>query len=181
MIKKVIPFVHNKLKEIITTDDYVVDGTCGNGYDTLFLARLARKVYAFDINEQAIENTQERMNRNRIYNVKLINDSHSNLDNYVEEDIKAAVFNLGFLPGSDERYVTKGESTIKAIKIVQEKLVQGGLICLVVYTGKFGGEEESSELLDYVATLDYDKYNVIKYCYYNKEKAPYVIIIEKQI
>lgn len=180
MIKKVIPFVHNKLKETITMDDYVVDGTCGNGYDTLFLARLARKVYAFDIQELAIETTKDRIERNRLYNVELIQDSHSNVDKYVEEPIKAALFNLGYLPGSDKRVVTKGESTIEAIKKIQDKLVVGGVICLVVYVGKFGGQEESNELLEYVKSLDYERYNVIKYSYYNKSKAPYVIIVEKQ-
>lgn len=179
MIKKVIPFVHNKLKEIVTTDDYVIDGTCGNGYDTLFLARLARKVYAFDIQELAIENTKERMKRNRIHNVKFILDSHANVEKYVAEEIKAAVFNLGYLPGSDEKVVTDGESTLTAVKKIQEKLVVGGLICFVVYTGKFGGEEESNDLLNYVSSLDYSEYNIIKYCYLNNQKAPYVVIMEK--
>lgn len=181
MIKKVIPFAHNKLKEIVTQDDYVIDGTCGNGFDTLFLARLARKVYAFDVQDLAIENTKDRIKRNKLFNVKLIKDSHANLDKYVEEPIKAAMFNLGYLPGSDKRVVTKSDSTIEAIKKTQEKLVPGGLICLTVYTGKFGGEEESNELLSYVRSLDHDEYNVIKYSYYNKSKAPYIIIIEKQI
>jgi len=179
MIKKVIPFVHNKLKEIVTTDDYVIDGTCGNGYDTLFLARLARKVYAFDIQELAIENTKQRMKRNRIHNVKLILDSHANIDKYVEEEVKAAVFNLGYLPGSDKKVVTEGKSTMMAVKKIQEKLVVGGLICFVVYTGKFGGEEESNELLEYVSSLDHKDFNVIKYCYLNNEIAPYVVILEK--
>jgi tRNA G37 N-methylase Trm5 len=180
MIKKVIPFAHNKLKEIVTQDDYVIDGTCGNGFDTLFLARLARKVYAFDVQDLAIENTKDRIKRNKLFNVKLIKDSHANLDKYVEEPIKAAMFNLGYLPGSDKRVVTKSDSTIEAIKKTQERLLPGGLICLTVYTGKFGGEEESNELLSYVRSLNHEEYNVIKYSYYNKSKAPYIIIIEKQ-
>ncbi len=179
MIKKVIPFVHNKLKEIVTTDDYVIDGTCGNGYDTLFLARLARKVYAFDIQELAIENTKERMKRNRIHNVQFVLDSHANIEKYVEEDVKAAVFNLGYLPGSDQKIVTKGESTLESVKKIQKKLVVGGLICFVVYTGKFGGEDESNDLLNYVSAMDPKDYNVIKYCYLNNKNAPYVIIMEK--
>lgn len=181
MIEKVIPYVHDRLKEVINENDYVVDATCGNGYDTLFLARLARKVYAFDIQDLAIENTKDRMKRNRIYNVKCIKDSHSNVDKYVKEDIKVALFNLGYLPGSDKRVVTKGESTIEAIKKLQEKLVKGGLISLVVYVGHFGGQDESDEVLDYVKSLNTSEYNVIKYCYYNKDNAPYCIIIEKLV
>jgi SAM-dependent methyltransferase len=180
MIKKVIPFVHNKLKEIITQNDYVIDGTCGNGYDTLFLSRIAKKVYAFDVQEVAIENTRERLHRNLRFNADLILDSHENVDKYVDKEIKAALFNLGYLPGSDKRVVTEGRSTIEAIKKIQNMLAVGGIICLVVYTGKFGGEDESSDVLAHVRSLHHEDYNVIKYSYYNKEKAPYVIIIEKQ-
>ncbi len=38
-----------------------MDATMGNGHDTLFLAKLAKQVYAFDIQEQALEKTQERL------------------------------------------------------------------------------------------------------------------------
>ena len=181
MILKVIPFVHNKLKEIITTDDYVIDATCGNGYDTLFLARKARKVYAFDIQELAVEKTKKRMERNKIYNVEIIQDGHENLDKYVQEDVKAALFNLGHLPGSDKRVVTHSPSTIEAVKKVQERLLPGGVIALVVYVGKYSEKEESDALLNYVRDLDFDDYHVVKYKYYNKNEAPYVILIEKQI
>ncbi|MCF7926863.1 MAG: methyltransferase domain-containing protein [Candidatus Izimaplasma sp.] len=180
MIKKVIPFVHNKLKETVTNEDYVIDGTCGNGYDTLFLSRIAKKVFAFDIQELAIKNTEERLRRNKVYNVKMIQDSHENVDKYIKDkEIKAALFNLGHLPGSDKRVVTKWPSTMKAIQKIKNNLVVNGIIALVVYVGKFGGEEESNELLSYVRSLSHEEYNVIKYSYFNKEKAPYVIIIKK--
>ena len=39
------------LAQVITKDDVVVDATMGNGHDTLFLAKLAKQVYAFDIQE----------------------------------------------------------------------------------------------------------------------------------
>ena len=41
--------------------DYVVDATIGNGYDTLFLAKLVKEsghVFGFDIQEQALINTK---------------------------------------------------------------------------------------------------------------------------
>ena len=40
------------LTEVVTQDDIVVDATMGNGHDTLFLAKLAKQVYAFDIQEK---------------------------------------------------------------------------------------------------------------------------------
>ena len=35
-----------------------VDATCGNGHDTLWLARRCSKVYGFDIQPEAIQNTR---------------------------------------------------------------------------------------------------------------------------
>ena len=48
----------------------------GNGYDTLFLAKLAKQVYAFDIQEQALEKTQERLNQAGLTNAQLILQGH---------------------------------------------------------------------------------------------------------
>ena len=48
-----LEMAHAFLSEVITKEDIVVDATMGNGHDTLFLAQLAKKVYAFDIQEQA--------------------------------------------------------------------------------------------------------------------------------
>ena len=52
---------HAFLAEVVTKEDIVVDATMGNGHDTLFLAKLAKQVYAFDIQEQAVEKTRQRL------------------------------------------------------------------------------------------------------------------------
>ncbi len=45
---KVLTFSKKILKEVIDKNSIVVDATCGNGNDTLFLAQsAAKKVYAF--------------------------------------------------------------------------------------------------------------------------------------
>ena len=56
-----LQMAHTFLAEVVTKEDIVVDATMGNGHDTLFLAQLARKVYAFDIQEQAVEKTRQRL------------------------------------------------------------------------------------------------------------------------
>ncbi len=179
MIMKVLPFAHFKLTEVITNEDVVIDGTCGSGHDTLFLSKIAKKVYAFDVHSEAIEQTRERLNRFGYYNNELINDSHANVLNYVNEDIKAAMFYLGYFEDSDDHIMTEAASTIKAIEDIKTKLVSGGMIVLVVNVEKFGGEDESNELMDYVHDLSWNDYMVIKYRYVNKDNAPYCIIIEK--
>ena len=39
-------YVHKYIKGIITKQDEVVDMTMGNGFDTLFLCGLSKKVYS---------------------------------------------------------------------------------------------------------------------------------------
>ena len=58
----------NLAKEIckvkINKGDVVVDATMGNGNDTIFLAQLVGeqgKVYSFDIQKIALENTRKRL------------------------------------------------------------------------------------------------------------------------
>ena len=51
---------HLLLSDIIRKGDTVVDATCGNGHDTIFLAALTGeegKVIAYDIQEAAIQET----------------------------------------------------------------------------------------------------------------------------
>ena len=114
-----LQMAHAFLLEVITKEDIVVDATMGNGHDTLFLARLAKKVYAFDIQEQAIEQTTKRLAEAKLDNVELFLTGHENVDQYVES-IKAAIFNLGYLPSADHTVITRPHSTIQAL----EKLCQ---------------------------------------------------------
>ncbi len=44
---KVLRFSHRLLEEVLTNTDISVDMTCGAGNDTLFLAKISKKVYAF--------------------------------------------------------------------------------------------------------------------------------------
>ena len=70
-----------------------------------FLAQLAGQVYAFDIQEQALVNTQERLEKLGLQHVQLILDGHQHVDQYVET-LKAAIFNLGYLPSADKSVIT---------------------------------------------------------------------------
>ena len=93
-MKKPLEMAHDFLAEVVTKEDMVVDATMGNGHDTLFLAKLAKKVYAFDIQEQALEKTQERLDQAGMTNTQLILQGHETLDQFVTE-VKAGIFNLG--------------------------------------------------------------------------------------
>ncbi len=79
----------------------------GNGNDTVFLAKSSKKVYAFDIQEEAIAKTKAKLTGQGISNVELILDGHENLEQYVHTPLRAAIFNLGYLPSADKTVITK--------------------------------------------------------------------------
>ena len=87
-----------------------VDFTMGNGHDTAWLSKAVGaegKVYAFDIQEKALESTRNTLKEeNCPDNCTLICDSHSNVLSYVKEKICVGVFNLGYLPGSGNKALT---------------------------------------------------------------------------
>lgn len=148
-MKSILNYSHHLLEEIISPGETVIDATCGNGNDTLFLSKLVGdtgEVIALDIQEQAIDNTDRLLMEHNCANVSLVLDSHENIGDYLFHDIEigGAIFNLGYLPKSDKSIITKGESTVKAIDTILKYLKKNGRIILVVYYGHEGGQEEKT-------------------------------------
>src|SRR5690625_1467725 len=85
----IIEYSHHLLKQTLEPGEIAVDATCGNGHDTLVLSHLVDKkgkVLAFDIQDQAIENTKKRLKKENKQNVTVIKDSHANIDQYLKAD-----------------------------------------------------------------------------------------------
>lgn len=187
MLTGIIQYAHKLLESTIKENDIVVDATCGNGNDTLFLSNLVGDnghVYAFDIQEQAIQNTKNRLLEQNKENVTYIHDSHANLSTYINNDFKeklgGAIFNLGYLPRSDKSIITQGDSTIAAINQLLTYIRKQGLIILVIYHGHEGGKDEKNAVLSYVEQLDQKQYSVIRYGFINQvNNPPFVVAIQK--
>ncbi|MCG7335572.1 methyltransferase domain-containing protein [Sporosarcina sp. ACRSM] len=180
---RVLPFSKYLLSETIEADETVVDATAGNGNDTLFLAEHVGEkghVFAFDIQQAALDSTAERLGELN-ERVSLILDSHDNVEQYVTGPIGGAVFNLGYLPYSNDlSIVTKPETTIKAIHMLLGLLKKGGIIAISVYDGHEGGKEERDALLSYVKTLHQADVHVIRYELLNqRNNPPFLIALEK--
>lgn len=175
-----VTYSHTLLSNVVSENDIVVDGTVGKGNDTEFLARLVGnqgKVYGFDIQKEAIQKTQERINQNNLNNqVKLINDGHENISNYVNDNIQAAIFNLGYLPGGNKEVITLPETTLKAIQSSLSLLSIGGIVIIVLYYGHPGGELEKEKVLSFVQSLDQKQYAVLKYEFVNQINCPPILI-----
>lgn len=163
-----------------------IDATMGNGYDTLFLCKLAGEtghVTAFDIQPQALEATKELLHKNGLsHRASLICDSHVNMDCYAEPDsVDGIVFNFGYLPGGNHSLATKASTSVTAVEKGLGLLKSGGVMSLCIYSGGDTGFEERDCLLEYVKNLDDRKYVVILSTYYNRKNNPPlpVLIIKK--
>ena len=178
-MKRPLEIAHDFLAQVITPEDIVVDATMGNGHDTLFLAKLAKQVYAFDIQEQALEKTSQRIQEAGLTNVDLILQGHETVDQYVTE-VKAAIFNLGYLPSADKSIITQPQTTLEALEKLCRMLVKGGRIAIMIYYGHEGGDIERDAVLDFVSQLPQQEYTATIYRTLNQiNNPPFLVMIEK--
>ena len=173
-------FILNHLGE----GDVAVDFTMGNGHDTAFLSKTVGKsghVYAFDVQEMALASTAENLEREGCeHNYTLILDSHHNVKKYVQAPIKAGMFNLGYLPGSDKKVTTMRETTMPAIEAAVELLDHGGVLLVAVYPGHAEGDAEGKMVLDYFNTLDRHVICCTLIRILNSPTSPFFIVVEKK-
>ena len=165
------------IREHVKEGDICIDATAGNGNDTLALCQLvgeSGKVYAFDIQEQAVLNTKKRLADHGVENrAEVLLESHTNMNQYVGADsVSCITFNFGYLPGGDHNLATKKESSIAAIHEGLRLLKKGGMMSLCIYSGGDSGFEERDAILEELKTLDGKKYLVILSQYYNRPNNP---------
>ena len=174
-----LEMAHDFLAEVVTKEDIVVDATMGNGHDTLFLAKLAKQVYAFDIQEQAVVKTRARLEEAGVDNAQLILAGHETVDAYVDE-VKAAIFNLGYLPSADKSVITQPQTTLQALDKLCQRLVKGGRIATMIYYGHEGGELEKDAVLDFVSQLPQQEFTATIYRTLNQVNTPpFLVMLEK--
>lgn len=172
------------LKSHISEGDIVLDATVGNGNDTLDLARLVGnngKVYGFDIQSIAIENTKTLLLENNLLdNVILINDNHKNIGDYIKEPLDLAIYNLGYLPKGDKDIKTDAKNTVMSVCKALSLLKGNGLLIITSYIGHPGGFEEKEALERTLMELDQKRYNVLKNEFINQKNFPPLLyLIEK--
>ncbi len=164
--------------------DVAVDFTMGNGNDTLFLSKTvgeSGKVYAFDIQELALESTSRFLKEQGApENYILICDSHHKVREYVKEPIKAGMFNLGYLPGSGKKAVTTmRETTMPAVEAAIELLAPDGVLIVAIYPGHEEGALEGEMLREYFSTLSKYKICPSEFKILNSPTSPYFFLVEK--
>ena len=165
----------------VKSDSVVCDFTMGNGHDTEYLCSMVPdgKVYAFDIQKSAVENTRKRLAEAGYSNAVLIHGSHAECKEYVKEPIAAGMFNLGWLPGGDKSVHTLRPSTEKAVNGAIDLLAPAGNLVISVYPGHPEGRAEGEMLLEMLSKLDKKLYCVVHFHIVNSPDAPFIISVEK--
>ncbi|MBR5507284.1 MAG: SAM-dependent methyltransferase [Clostridia bacterium] len=164
----------------INPGDIAIDATMGNGNDTLKLCKAVGdtgRVYAFDIQQSAIDSTGKKLSEENISNAELILDSHIFMDKYVNEKVSCVLFNLGYLPGGDHSICTKSDTSIEAIEKSLSLISEKGFVSVTVYYGKNSGTEEKEAVMEYLKTLDHKKYTVVTHDFFNRPNNPPITVI----
>ena len=174
---QIVEWCHHFIKEHVKEGDFCIDATAGNGNDTVFLCELVGdtgKVLAFDIQEQAIKNTTDKLKQAEVFQrAEVLLESHEKMGQYAKEDsVDCIVFNFGYLPGGDHRLATQTETSLKAIREGLQLLKKGGLMSLCIYSGGDSGFEERDAILAELNHLDSKKYLVIVSSYFNRPNNP---------
>ncbi len=169
-------FCHRFLSDYIEEGSCCIDATCGNGNDTEFLCRKAGKtgkVYAFDIQAQAVQRTAERL-KNAGYGERavLYCAGHEHMGEYVREKADVIMFNFGYLPGGNHSVATRAETSVRAVREAMGLLKKGGVISLCIYSGGDTGYEERDALMACLRELDPRSWLVIVCSYYNRKNDP---------
>ena len=157
-------------KKHLSLGSIAIDATCGNGFDTLFLAEQvggSGVVYGVDIQARAIENVRLKLSeQGTLTQCRLVHDSHSNLDRIVDADhagrVSVVMFNLGYLPFGEKTIVTTPTATLAGLEHALALVETGGLISVLAYPGHAGGLEESRCVGDWIdqhrTSLEWDKF-----------------------
>ncbi len=147
--KSLTQLAHNVIRRIVQPGDTVIDATAGNGNDTQLLASLvgaSGHAIAIDIQRSAIESTSSRLERAGLIADLRLADHAIELNSLKSAGmkVKAVMFNLGYLPGSDRQITTGSTSTRAAIHAASQMLMPGGAVTIVAYRGHAGGLEEAT-------------------------------------
>lgn len=175
---------HQELSKVLKPGDYAIDATLGNGHDTQFLARQVGeggKVFAFDIQIDSIEESTRMLAKDDLLSrVSFNHENHDQIKKLIPPDwvgkIKAATFNLGYLPGGNKKVITESKSTIPALEQVYHILSPQGIITLIAYRGHEGGRIEHEEIKKFIRDQNWlaeEKTNNLN------QESPVMFIIRK--
>lgn len=165
--------------------DHVVDATCGNGYDSLALAKavLTQRdgfLTCMDVQQKALNATRSLLSCHldslRFQNISFHLGSHSHFPNFLLPP-RLIVYNLGYLPGSDKSLTTNTEITLESLENALKILPPDGAVSMTCYPGHSEGLREENAILKFATHLDSSKYNVCHHKWLNRPLSPSLLLI----
>lgn len=188
-------------REIVRPGDTVIDATCGNGHDSLFLANLmltptAGRLFCIDIQPDATLSTRRKFQADATMithleeeRIRIITASHETFPGCIDRaSVRLICYNLGYLPGvkvqqpeiyslSTEtkptaRLITKTDTTLKSLNSALPLIQDGGLLSVVAYPGHEGGEDETEAVQKFMTELDDQVWRVYGNIPLNRPKSP---------
>jgi tRNA1(Val) A37 N6-methylase TrmN6 len=159
---------HEAVRAVLAEGDIAVDATVGNGWDTLFLAKEVGPsglVYGFDIQASALEAARRRLDAEGLLSrVTLFEAGHERmrelLPSSVSGEVKAILFNLGYLPGGSHAVTTMRETTLAALTASLSLLASSGILSVMCYPGHPEGAEECRSVEEWTRALDAARFSV---------------------
>ena len=179
-----VPLAHLFLHNFVRDGYTAVDATCGNGHDTVLLARLVGAgghLFGFDIQPQAIIETGRRLAEAGLSKrTTLLLAGHENLLKHVTGPVQVVLFNLGYLPGGDRAVITLPETTIAAMEQSLQIILPGGVVLATIYPGHGGGIDEQSRVEKWAAGLNPRSIHSWRMGQTNATSgAPYLLLMQK--
>ncbi len=184
-----LSFSHECWSQWVKPGDLVIDATCGNGHDTLFLAKTALTdtsgtLFSLDIQPAAIESAKQllsqQLDEKLINRVEFVLGSHEAFPiGIAPETVSLIVYNLGYLPGGDKTKTTMTDSTLKSVRNAQLLIKRGGMISITCYPGHEEGKREEEAILSYCSGLNPRQWTCCHHRWINRQQAPSLLIIHK--
>jgi ribosomal protein L11 methylase PrmA len=181
-----LELAHSYWDQLLLSHDTVIDATCGNGHDTLKLSQLVKEgmLYAFDIQESAIDSTKNLLKANlkpdAWHHVHLEQRSHATFPaEILNQTVKLIVYNLGYLPGGDKSITTLTSSTLQSIENGLKLIIPGGALCITCYPGHPEGAVEQDALMSLVKNLDPKSWNCCLHTFVNRNASPRLLLIQR--
>ena len=186
-----LSLAHGYWKEHLRPGDLAIDATCGNGYDTVALAKLLLEdpnsfLIGLDIQPMALESTSSLLNKELpslfLQRILLHRLCHSEIRSIpLPHAPRLVVYNLGYLPGADKSLTTQTETTLKSLKEATNLIADDGAISVMCYPGHAEGMREEKAVLGWAEGLDPKKWQVSYHRWLNRPASPTFIWVLKVV